>query len=304
MRIDAKTAALGILLIAGGLAWRHWERIELAWIAVRGNSPHCPFSHAIQAAAHRVELGATKDRILKASRLLQEDPAGLELWDTPRGRFWIPKGDRYILPFNLAEQEVDIYTLDQVRLRPDDIVLDCGANVGVYTRKALEAGARTVVSIEPTPENVECLRRNFAREIEAGRVILVAKGVWDKEDVLTLHVDPQNTAAASFIISKKEWKDVLEVPLTTIDRLAEELKLPRVDFIKMDIEGAEIRALEGARQTITKHRPRLAISAYHHADHPAQIPATVLGIVPGYELFCGPCARVDDRIRPDVLLLR
>ena len=69
-------------------------------------------------------------------------------------------------------------------VRPGDVVLDCGANVGVYTRHALEAGARLVVAIDPAPENIECLRRNFSEEIKAGRVVVYPKGVWDKDEVL------------------------------------------------------------------------------------------------------------------------
>ena len=53
-----------------------------------------------------------------------------------------------------------------------DVVLDVGANIGAYTREALDEGASVVIAIEPGPENVACLRRNFKREIEEKRVIL------------------------------------------------------------------------------------------------------------------------------------
>jgi hypothetical protein len=44
-----------------------------------------------------------------------------------------------------------------------------------------------VVAIEPSPANLECLRRNMSREIASGRVIVYPKGVWDREDVLALN---------------------------------------------------------------------------------------------------------------------
>ena len=137
--------------------------------------------------------------------------------------------------------------------------------------KSLDAGAKTVVAIEPAPENIECLRRNFKSEIDAGRVIVYPKGVWDKDDFLTLHVDDHNSAADSFIIHPKDSHETdQKFPLTTIDKLVAELNLPSVDFIKMDIEGAEVKALNGGRATIAKYHPRMGLSVYHAPDHPVK----------------------------------
>ena len=125
---------------------------------------------------------ATKDHILAGSRLLQKDPNGLVQWATPFGNYWIVGGNDFFLPFHLAEQEIGIYVHPDAAIRKGDIVVDCGANVGVFTRRALDAGAKLVVAIEPAPDNLECLRRNVADGLAAGRVIIVPKGVWDKED--------------------------------------------------------------------------------------------------------------------------
>ena len=73
----------------------------------------------------------------------------------------------------------------------------------MYTREALAEGAKLVVAIEPAPENLECLRRNLADEVAAGRVIIYGKGVWDKEDFLTIRVSPDNPAADSFRITSR-----------------------------------------------------------------------------------------------------
>ena len=83
-----------------------------------------------------------------------------------------------------------------------------------------------------------------------------------------------------------------------------ELKLERVDFIKMDIEGAERNALAGARQTLARWHPRLALSAYHRPDDPEKIPAAVFAAWPGYRMECGPCADAKTFVRPDVLYFR
>ena len=248
----------------------------------------------------RLQIEA-KDRILYASRKLETDAQGYRLWETPKGRFWIPDGSDYVLPFNLAEQERKIYGEGEQGVRPGNVVLDCGANVGVYTRAALEAGAKLVVAIEPAPENLECLRRNFKTEIADGRVIVYPKGVWDKDDMLELHVDPHNSAADSFLIHRDGGQVIGKVPLTTIDKLVSELKLERVDFIKMDIEGAEVKALEGARETIARFHPRMALSVYHAPDHPQTVPVAARAAWSGYRIECGVCAEANGAIRPDIL---
>ena len=60
--------------------------------------------------------------------------------------------------------------------------------------------------------------------------------------------------------------DKQEVRVTTIDQMVAELGLPRVDFITMDIEGAEKPALRGAAQTLRKFKPRMAIASEHLPD--------------------------------------
>jgi FkbM family methyltransferase len=222
------------------------------------------------------------------------------------GTYWIPAGNatHFVLPFNLAEQEMRIYGTGPQAVGKGDIVLDCGANVGVFTREALNAGAGKVIAIEPAPENIEVLRRNFKDEIEAGRVVVYPKGVWDKDDVLTLRIDPHNSAADTLVIDRKEATDGVKVPLTTIDKLVAELKLDRVSYIKMDIEGAEPNALRGARDTIIKWKPRISISAYHQPDHPVVIPQIIRETRSDYHMECGPCAEANGHIRPDILYFR
>lgn len=63
-----------------------------------------------------------------------------------------------------------------------------------------------------------------------------------------------------------------------------EYSLEKVDLIKMDIEGAEKEALQGAVETIRKFRPKLHVCAYHHIDDIWQIPDLLNNISSGYNL--------------------
>jgi FkbM family methyltransferase len=294
---------LAVTAAIAGAAYAYRGPLRLFGIVVSGNSPVCPLKQAIAAESHGKQLIAIKDSLIAGSTKLSSD-GPYDQWQTPRGTYWIPAKSRWVLPFNLAEQAMQIYGSGDQGVRSGDIVLDCGANVGVFAREALNAGAAKVVAIEPAPENVEVLRRNFKDEVAAGRVIVYPKGVWDKDDVLTLKIDPENSAADTFVIDRKEATGGVQVPLTTIDKLTAELGLARVDYIKMDIEGAEPNALRGGRNTIAKWKPRLSLSAYHAPDHPQVIPQIVRETRPDYIMECGPCTEANGHIRPDILWFR
>jgi FkbM family methyltransferase len=286
--------------IATGFAYAFWPRFHLFTLVLTGRSPVCPLSLALDSQAHRDRLKEMKDRILGASHLTAERD-GLELWDTPKGPYWIPKGSRYVLPFNLAEMEAHIYGSGEHFVRAGDVVLDCGASDGDFSHEALNAGAKLVVAIEISPASVECLRRNLAPEIAAGRAIVYPKGVWDKNDTLTLNVDEKNFAANSVVFAAPGAHVTFQAQLTTIDQIVSELALSRVDFIKMDIEGAEVKALQGARDTLRRFRPRLAIATEHKPDDEVAIPNAVRAIKSDYQEECGYCAQSNGQIHPEAM---
>jgi FkbM family methyltransferase len=202
----------------------------------------------------------------------------------------------------LAEQQNQLYNGGRHAVRLGDVVFDCGANVGTFTRTALNAGAATVVAIEPAPDVVACLRKTFADELRSGRVIVVGKGVWDKRDYLTLRLS-SDSVGDSFVEHPGARSDVAKIELTTVDQLLKDLNLSRVDYIKMDIEGAEQRALAGAAGTIARFHPRLAIATEHRREDPDVIPGIVRKLWPGYAMECGPCYTMYyySAIEPDVM---
>jgi FkbM family methyltransferase len=257
--------------------------------------------------------------IAKTQRGLRHSPASILhrdgtmiLVDTPLGRFWIPETDReghdgFLL---MVAEEIN----NHYQFEAASYVLDCGANLGTFTRLALNRGARVVVAVEPAPEVVRCLRRTFAQEISQGRVILEEKGLWNKEDRLFLQTSEQswnNTIVASGDGQPGVW-----VSLTTIDTIVTELGLPSVDFIKMDIEGAEIRALAGAESTIRRWRPVLSV-ATEHTEEKVKNAYAVVGVVKEFGPYSETCikagitrtrpilgARFPSLVEPEIMLLR
>jgi len=243
-----------------------------------GRAGACSVSESLASVRFTRKQVEGERRMKAACKLVEKDPRGFALWDTPQGRFWIPQYDESTLYLNLSEQDREVYR----SVPPAGVVLDAGASIGLYTRKALAQGASLVVAIEPSPENLECLRRNLAAEIARGVVLVYPKGVWDKEYWFDFNIDTTTAARNSFVRKFSQDDKTLRLPLTTIDNLVRELQLKRVDFIKMDIEGAERHALSGARETLRKFRPRMALCVHHLEDDPVKIPEIVGSIVPGY----------------------
>lgn len=296
-----RRSSLIALALAAALAALFWTQLKALalWAARRHHG--CPLAACLEAPALDRAHRRAREGIQNSLRILRRDPAGLDLWHTPSGPLWCPRRrhDAFWLADLLAEAEAGPYSHGAVRVRPGDIVLDGGAHIGVFTRQALAAGAALVVAVEPAPSNVECLRRNLAAEIAARRVMVYPKGLWHRHETLRLTTDDNTSLGDSLILSR--GASGIEVPLVPLDALVRELALPRVDFIKMDIEGAEQEALAGARQTLACWRPRLAISAYHRGDDTLRIPALVRAAHPGYRVTPGPCLMEKSRLVPKAL---
>ena len=98
-----KTVVPAVLAAAGLAAAGHfYPPARLFAMKAMGRATGCPMANALAARATLDLQIKIKDEILKTSKLVEDDPAGYHLIDTPKGRYWIPAGDDYVLPWNLA----------------------------------------------------------------------------------------------------------------------------------------------------------------------------------------------------------
>jgi FkbM family methyltransferase len=165
--------------------------------------------------------------------------------------------------------------------KPENMV-DCGAYTGDSLIQVRErfGKIRAICAFEPDPSNFRTLsglvdgsrkgKNGFADEI-----FLFPCGVWSSTDRKKFSSD--STLSSS--ISDQGGATIQCVALDDV------LKGTKPSMIKMDIEGAEIEALQGAVRTISESSPDLAISAYHSPDHLWKIPLMIRDLDPGYRIY-------------------
>lgn len=134
---------------------------------------------------------------------------------------------------------------------------------------------RKIYAFEPDDENykkclVKCKEENIA-DIE-----IYNKGLWDCETELSFASDG---SAGSRIGENGE--NIIKIATTVIDNVVD----GKVSFIKLDVEGAELKALQGAAQTIRANHPKLAICIYHKPEDVVEILEYILSLYDGYKLY-------------------
>lgn len=149
-------------------------------------------------------------------------------------------------------------------VRDGDIVVDAGAYPGVFTiyaaKKAGESGK--VVALEPDSQNREYLRKcvelNGLNNVEVR-----GYGLWDEDGELEFEDQGSKTSRISEDSDSSSSDVGTVVEVRSLDSLVDELGLEDIDFVKMDIEGAEMEALKGSKNSIIEFKPYFAVASYH-----------------------------------------
>lgn len=169
------------------------------------------------------------------------------------------------------------YELDEVMIEPDDIVIDVGANLGLFTCYAAQKGCK-VIACDPDKRCIEVL--NKQKKLYSDRIIVMPKGVSNRVGTAEFY-ESQECAISSMVLARgKTEKTVIE--LCTIDQMVETGVVERVDYIKSDIEGAERDMLRGAVNTLRKFGPKLSICTYHFSEDPQLLETIIKESNPKY----------------------
>jgi len=180
--------------------------------------------------------------------------------------FAVPFGDLGI--FLSCRDQIVRFNQYHVELIKDDaVVVDAGANTGVFSCfVALKYPRAKIMAFEPSAVVREALIKNAA---PYPNITVFPMALGDRNGEAKLVTIPE-APAGNYI---GEGGD--PVTMATIDSLK-----VRVDFLKMDTEGYEREILTGARETIKKWKPVIAMSAYHKLDDKVELPKLVNSITP------------------------
>ena len=165
-----------------------------------------------------------------------------------------------------------------VTVKENDVVIDAGAWIGDFSAYASVKGAK-VFSFEPSINTLVYLRKTQKLN---SNIQIVEKGLGDKSGCYSL-TNNQNNSGANRITISEDTSEKIEV--TTLDEFVKENNLKRVDFIKADIEGFERYMLMGAKETLKKFAPKLAICTYHLPDDPVVLSKIILDANPNYTII-------------------
>ena len=163
--------------------------------------------------------------------------------------------------FFTGRYEPGLLALLETELRPGDVVVDVGAHVGVHALTAARrlrelGGGGRVVAFEPTSDSSAAVRAAAARN--ALPVDVVQAGLGEEEGTIELFADPRYGAFDAGVRSQFGAGEVVgRAPLLTFDGWAAGAGIDRLDVVKIDIEGAEILALRGMRESLRRLRPRV-----------------------------------------------
>ncbi|MDE6662371.1 MAG: FkbM family methyltransferase [Lachnospiraceae bacterium] len=157
-----------------------------------------------------------------------------------------------------------------------EVFVDCGCFDFESSERLMDiCDVKKIYAFEPDAQNLEKVKANVERLKCKDKVEIFNFGLWDESTSLYFN---SSGDMMSKVCNDGNEEDKIEV--VALDSVIKE----KVTFIKMDIEGSEMKALQGGRNLIQKYKPKLAISIYHKWEDLVDIPAYIHELVPEYKL--------------------
>ncbi len=164
-----------------------------------------------------------------------------------------------------------------------DVVIDAGVGWGdsvIYlASKSLSDHNNKYYAFDIVEEGMSALNKQLELNSHISNVVPILKALSDRDGRVCIS---EESSPGSRVENASTSRSI---PAITIDSFLHEENCQKIDFIKMDIEGSEVSALVGARETIKKYKPKLAISVYHKWDDLKIIPMLIYGMRSDYSFY-------------------
>lgn len=184
---------------------------------------------------------------------------------------------------DIPVDKVEYFSSDYYELSDDEVYADCGAYDGDSILDFIrykEGKYKKIIAFEPDLLNFDDLN-NTVRENSIDRIELVNSALSDKSEKKVSFSSRHNMGAKILDCYDNNSDSDGKIKTSALDDFYNE----RISFIKMDIEGYELRALKGARKTIVDFKPKLAICLYHKALDIFEITSFIKQLVPEYKII-------------------
>lgn len=198
-----------------------------------------------------------------------KEAVGYRTMGRPIGREYYSEEDQY-------------FVKDIIRLKDGEVFVDGGSYTGDTIQQFMDTARREkvrfkqIIGFEPDRENYGLVNKFYGKK---KNILLIPKGLSDMKKVLCFSGEGATFGACE---SAGSIGGGVKIPVINIDAVP---ACRNATFIKMDIEGAEMDALKGARMTIQTNHPKLAICIYHSDEDMLRIIEYIHELVPEYRLY-------------------
>jgi FkbM family methyltransferase len=237
------------------------------------------------------------EQLSKARELFRKDKKSLEVFDG-----WLEyrlSGRLDVLKSIASPREEIISMLKLDKANNSEFFIDAGAFKGDTVEEFLQAVGQTgdmpsptpkftkIIAVEPDVKNFTLLRRKF---YPYGKAIFapVNAAAWSNDEPLTFSLKSGKAGRVEQLTDDNGQLTVsagrtVSVRGVRIDTLCNETPDLKPTLIKIDVEGAERQVLEGAKDVITRHRPKMLVSLYHRSEDMFELPLLLHSWCPGYK---------------------
>ena len=171
--------------------------------------------------------------------------------------------------------------------KEDDVIINCGAYIGfgdLSLSKKIPKGK--IISVEADRLCFSFLKKNLMFN-KVKNVTPMNRAIWNTQTELTFHTS--YAQANSLIKEIQDWDGAYSVKTITIDELVEEQDLNSVSMLSLTLNGAEVEALEGAAETISRFKPRIRLAGWYKRDGKLICDLTKAQLESyGYKVYIGP----------------